>query len=260
MRTATTSSAQLGDFLRSRRTRLRPDASGLADGRRRRTPGLRREEVAERAGISTDWYIRLEQGRAVSPSHSTVDALARALDLDAQEHAHLRSLAGKAPAASFTREAVPQTIRTIIASLPHPAYVTGRRWDLLAWNDAAVDVFGDFAALPKADRNILLFVFSDPRARPLFGKEWANVARAMLAQFRSAYDLWGGDPAFAELVIRLRRACPAFDGWWEAHDVRAPVSGRKTLVHPEYGPLRFDHASFQANDASDLKLVIYAPA
>lgn len=260
MTATTTSSAELGDFLRSRRTRARPDAAGAVNGRRRRTPGLRREEVAERAGISTDWYTRLEQGRSVSPSHSTIDALAHALDLDPQEHAHLRALAGKAPAASFTREAVPQTLRKIIHSLPHPAYVTGRRWDLLAWNAAAVEVFGDFGALPKADRNLLLFVFADPRARALFGNEWAHVARAMLAQFRGNYDLWGGDPAFADLVGRLHQASPAFAGWWKAHDVRAPVSGRKTLLHPTLGQLRFDHASFQANDAPDLKLVIYAPA
>jgi transcriptional regulator with XRE-family HTH domain len=256
MRSTTHTNAELGDFLRSRRTRLRP----VAQGSRRRTPGLRREEVAERAGISTDWYIRLEQGRSVSPSHSTVDALARALGLDAQEHAHLRALAGKGPTARFTRETVPPTLRKIVAGLPHPAYITGRRWDLLAWNDAAVAVFGDFGGLPKAERNILLFMLADPRARALFGKDWASVARAMVAQFRSSHDLWGGDPAFAELLGRLRLACPEFVAWWQAHDVRAAVSGRKTLLHPALGLLRFDHASFQANDAPDLKLVIYAPA
>lgn len=251
--------AELGDFLRSRRARLRPLATGFA-GRRRRTPGLRREEVAERAGISTDWYVRLEQGRTVTPSSHTVDALAGALELDAQEHAHLRTLAGHAPAREFVREVVPQTIRKILAGLKHPAYVTGRRWDLLAWNEAAIELFCDFGALPKSERNLLLFVFGDPRAHALFGDGWAPVARAMLAQFRATHDLWAGDPAFAELVDRLRQASATFAAWWPDHDIRAPMSGRKTLHHPRHGILRFDHASFQANDDGALKLVIYTPA
>jgi hypothetical protein len=158
------------------------------------------------------------------------------------------------------RETVPPTLRRIVTGLPHPAYVTGQRWDLLAWNDAAVEVFGDFGALPTAERNILLFVFADPRAKLLFGDGWAPVARAMLAQFRAIHDLWAGDPAFAELVDRLRQASAAFVDWWEAHDIRAPVSGRKTLRHPTQGLLRLDHASFQANDDPALKLVIYTPA
>ena len=146
------SSAELGDFLRSRRARLQPAKAGLVDGKRRRTPGLRREEVAERAGISTDWYVRLEQGRMVSPSRTTVDALARGLELNSQEHAHLRQLAGHSATQGFVRETVPETIRRIVAGLSYPAYVTGQRWDVLAWNDAAVELFCDFGALPEADR------------------------------------------------------------------------------------------------------------
>lgn len=254
-----TSNAELGDFLYSRRARLQPQAAGLAT-QRRRTPGLRREEVAERAGISTDWYVRLEQGRAVSPSTSTIDALARALELNAQEHAHLAKLAGHAPTDSFVREAVPPALHKIVAGLPHPAYVTGRRWDVLAWNDAAVDVFCDFGALPEARRNLLLFVFADPRARALFGDGWADAARAMLAQFRAVHDLWAGDASFAELIDQLRQAEPVFAGWWQDHDVRPPASGRKALHHPVRGVLYLDHASFQANDNPALKLVIYTPA
>jgi transcriptional regulator with XRE-family HTH domain len=254
-----TSHTELGNFLYSRRARLRPEAVGLANGRRRRTPGLRREEVAERAGISTDWYVRLEQGRTVSPSNTTIDALARALELDSQEHAYLRTLAGHPPARGFVRETVPQTIRRIIEGLPHPAYVTGQRWDVLAWNDAASELFCDFGALPRSERNILLFIFTDARARALFGDGWSNVARAMLAQFRATHDLWAGDPCFAGLVDRLRQSSLPFASWWLEHDIRAPVSGRKTMHHPTRGLLRFDHASFQVNDNSDLKLVIYTP-
>ncbi|MDB5818431.1 MAG: transcriptional regulator, partial [Rhizobacter sp.] len=139
-----TSNAELGDFLLSRRTRLRPEAVGLSSGRRRRTPGLRREEVAERAGISTDWYVRLEQGRMVRPSDTTINALARALELDPQEHSHLRTLAGHGPANAFVRESVSPTVRRTIEAIPHPAYVTGQRWDVLAWNDAAAELLCDF--------------------------------------------------------------------------------------------------------------------
>ncbi|MBX3622815.1 MAG: helix-turn-helix domain-containing protein [Rhizobacter sp.] len=254
------SSAELGDFLRSRRTRLRPGKAGAAGGWRRRTPGLRREEVAERAGISTDWYVRMEQGRSVSPSAATIEALARALELDAQEHAHLRTLAGHLPARRFVRETVPPTVRRIVEGLQQPAYVTGQRWDLLAWNAPACALFCDFAALPRAERNLLHFMFADGRAKALFGEGWATAARAMLAQFRATHDLWAGDPGFAELVDRLRAASPGFAAWWQDHDIRAPMSGRKTLHHPTRGLLRFDHASFQANDNPALKLVMYTPA
>src|SRR6185369_5298391 len=128
---------ELGDFLRSRREKLSPKAVGLPAGRRRRTPGLRREEVAELAGIGVDWYIRLEQGRSVSPSVTTVDALARALKLSKIEHAHLRALTRNPDRRAFVRETVPEAIRRVVESLNQPAYVTGRRWDVLAWNEAA---------------------------------------------------------------------------------------------------------------------------
>jgi transcriptional regulator with XRE-family HTH domain len=185
----------LGDFLRSRRERLSPDALGLAPLRRRRTPGLRREEVAERAGIGVDWYIRLEQGRAEGPSATTIDALARALCLAPTEHAHLRALARLPARRPFMRETVPATIHRIVASLRQPAYVTGARWDVLAWNRAAAREITDFARVKEENRNILLFVLTDPAARPLFGAEWAVIARRMVTQFRAAHDLWAGDPA-----------------------------------------------------------------
>ena len=162
--------SELGDFLRSRREKLSPRAVGLSSGRRRRTPGLRREEVAELAGIGVDWYIRLEQGRAVTPSVTTVDALAGALRLGKVEHAHLRALARNHDRGAFTRETVPDAIRRLVESLDQPAYVTGRRWDVLAWNAAAAEVFTDFGRLAEEDRNILAYVLTDPGARRLFGQ------------------------------------------------------------------------------------------
>ena len=134
-----------GEFLRSRRTRLDPSEVGDAARQRRRTPGLKREEVAQRAGISAEWYVKLEQGRAVSPSAATVEALGRALRLDGIELAHLRSLAAAGGRQPFRREVAPDLLRRIIEGLPEPAYLTGQRWDILAWNDAA-----DLAKYPAA--------------------------------------------------------------------------------------------------------------
>ncbi len=254
------SRSELGDFLRSRREKLSPAAAGLPSGRRRRTPGLRREEVAELAGIGVDWYIRLEQGRNVSPSVTTVDALARALRLGKVEHAHLRALTRDTGRRAFSRESVPEAIRRLVESLNQPAYVTGRRWDVLAWNAAAADILTDFSRMAEADRNILVYMLTDPDAQRLFGTTWADEARRMVAQFRLTHDLWAGDPAFLDLLARLRQGCTAFAAWWEAHDIRSVAVGQKLLNHPKRGPLRFEYATFQANDDPALKLAIYAPA
>jgi len=251
-------SRELGDFLRVRRGRLSPEAVGLPLQRRRRTPGLRRQEVAELAGIGVDWYIRLEQGRAVTASASTVNGLARALRLTELEHQHLRLLAGAAGQQAFQAEMMPPGLHLLLRSLNQPAYVTGRRRDLLAWNGAAADILG-FDQLADGDRNILVAMLTHPHSRALFGTQWAEEAQRMVAQFRATHDLWAGDPAFTELLHRLSVDCPEFAGWWERHDIRRAASGRKTLHHPTHGTLLFEHSSFQANDNLGLKLVIYTP-
>jgi transcriptional regulator with XRE-family HTH domain len=250
---------ELGDFLRSRREKLTPKVVGLPDGRRRRTPGLRREEVADLAGIGVDWYIRLEQGRSVSPSMATIDALARALRLSRAEHRHLKELTENADRRPFVRESVPPAVRRTVEQLNLPTYVTGRRWDVLAWNEAADEIFG-FSAIADADRNSLITVLTKPASRKLFGASWADVARRMVAQFRATHDLWAGDPAFRDLLERLRTGCPEFAGWWETHDVSGVAAGHKIISHPKKGRLKLEYASFQANDDPALKLVIYTPA
>ncbi len=249
--------SELGNFLRARRERLDPHTIGLSAGRRRRTPGLRREEVAELAGIGVDWYIRLEQGRDVNPSVTTVDALARALRLEPAEHAHLRALTRVAERHPFVIETVPETVRKVIESLDQPAYVTGRRWDVLAWNAAAADLLIDFGAIEPEDRNILVFMLCMPEARALFGEGWREIARRMIAQFRASHDLLAGDPAFLALRERLARYCPEFAGWWQSHDIRQPIAGMKLLHHPTRGFLKAEYATFQANDDPSLKLALY---
>ncbi len=247
---------EFGNFLRTRREKLTPKLVGLPAGRRRRAPGLRREEVAELAGIGIDWYIRLEQGRAVSPSTTTVDALARALRLNKTEHAHLRALASNANRRPFQLETVPQPLLRLIESFEHPAYITGRRWDILAWNASAADIFA-FDRLPVEDRNILVCMFTNAATRRLFAAGWADEAKRMIATFRATHDLWAGDPAFTSLLDRLRRGSQEFATWWNTHDVRNVAGGQKLIKHPKKGTLRFEHASFQANDDPALRLVIY---
>lgn len=256
--TLSDSANQLGDFLRSRRERLTPKVVGLPPGRRRRTPGLRREEVAELAEIGVDWYIRLEQGRSVSPSATTVDALARALRLSKVEHAHLKALTRGPDRRAFVRETVPDALRRLVEGLSQPAYIIGRRWDVLAWNKAAEEIFA-FGKLAEEDRNVLICILILPGTRRVFGKAWSDQARRVVAQFRATHDLWAGDPAFVDLLARLRRGCPEFEGWWKAHDVRAAAAGRKQMTHPGKGVLTFEHASFVADDDPALKLVIYTP-
>jgi PAS domain-containing protein len=182
--------------------------------------------------------------------------LARALRLTRAEHRHLAELTQNADRRPFVRETVPPAIRRTVEQLNLPAYVTGRRWDILAWNAAAEEIFA-FSRLADADRNSLLSVLTNPATRRLFGASWADEARRIVAQFRATHDLWAGDPAFRDLLARLRDGCPEFAGWWEAHDVIGGAGGRKSLTHPKKGRLKLEYATFQANDDPALKLVIY---
>lgn len=250
---------QLGDFLRSRRERLTPKEAGLRTSLRRRTPGLRREEVAALAGIGVDWYIRLEQGRCKTPSAATIDAVASALRLGPTEHAHLRTLLIRnTERHRFERETVPEALRLVLDDLPSPAYITGRRWDVLAWNRAAERFFA-FGKLREEDRNVLIYLLTNPQARKMFGSGWEAQARRTVAQFRATHDLFADDPAFLGLLAQLRDGCPELDRWWKGHDVRGAAAGIKVMRHPTRGPIRFAHASFQSADDPRLRLVIYTP-
>lgn len=246
---------QLGDFLRSRRMRLRPDEVGIdTSARRRRLSGLRREEVAERAGISTEWYVKLEQGRAVFPSEDTLAALADALLLDAFELDHMRRLALQQSRPAYAPEAVPQHLITILHSLPQPAYITGERWDVLHWNDAAESVFA-FGTQSDHDRNILLYMLTST-GKTLFGEDWAPQMRRMVSRFRVSYGARADDPAFQALIAELDDRCQDFAAWWAGHDVGATVSGVKQL-HTSRGVMMFEHATFHSSDISSLRLTLY---
>src|SRR5947207_4514400 len=194
--------AELADFLKARRAALQPSDVGLPGGGRRRTPGLRREEVATLAGVGTTWYTWLEQGRDVRASLDVFEALSRALRLTPAERSHLITLGRgeEAPPPPPQPEYVSPTLRRLIQNLgPSPAYLLGRRWDLLAWNDAYVAVFGDPMEFPPGKRNQVWMVFMDPGRRNLL-TDWRQGARRLLARFRADYAQHVGDPSFDKLV------------------------------------------------------------
>ncbi|WP_370881923.1 helix-turn-helix transcriptional regulator [Labrys wisconsinensis] len=252
---------EFGAFLRSRRERLTPASVGLPDGVRRRTPGLRRDEVALLAGVGTTWYTWLEQGRDVRPSPEVLAALARALQLDPAERRHLFLLSDRpVPEPPSTGpERVDEPILRMLESLTgQPAYVLGRRWDVLAWNRAAVALFGDYGRLEGDERNAMHLVFADPEHRRLL-VDWAELASASLGMFRADSARYAGDPDFARLVARLMQASPEFRAWWPRHEVLRPFTGHKRIRHPEGGLMLFEYTSFAAVGGTDMKLVVYTP-
>ncbi len=252
---------ELGAFLRSRRERLSPSDTGIAAGQRRRTPGLRREEVAMIAGVGTTWYTWLEQGRDVRPSVEVLSALCQALRLDAAEQRHLFTLAGRhQPERRRIGPArVEGPLLHMLQSLVlQPAYVVGPRWDVLAWNDAAVVIFGDYGLLEGDARNIIHGVFTDPQRRHLL-VDWEQLARATLAAFRAESAKYTGDPDFERLIALMMRSSPEFREWWPQRDVVHLLSGLKHLRHPVAGPMTFEHMSLSIDDGSDMRLIVYTP-
>ncbi|HEY3683954.1 MAG TPA: helix-turn-helix transcriptional regulator [Streptosporangiaceae bacterium] len=249
---------ELADFLRTRRARLRPADVGLPEAPRRRTPGLRREEVAQLAAISATYYTFLEQGREVRPSRQVLDALAGALRLDATERGHLYELAeGPVPSASRAAEAAAPGLAELVDRLdPGPAYVTGRYWDVLAANRAARVLWTDWPALPPGERNLLWWMITNPAARAVFA-EWEKEASAQLGRFRAAAARHPGDPRFAELADALRAASPEAREWWSRHEIAPLGSGAKLLRHPGLGAVELRHTVLQSADDPEQKLVAF---
>jgi transcriptional regulator with XRE-family HTH domain len=255
---------ELGDFLRSRRAGLQPSDVGLPPGRRRRTPGLRREEVAQLANVSPTYYAFLEQGRQTRPSRQVLDALAAALRLSPAGRTHLHTLAGGDAADGDTAAALVEILAPGVGALvarldPHPTFVKGRRWDILAANRSARALFADWPELPAAERNELWWMFTDPRARDIYA-DWDKDAAAMLARFRLSAARRPGDPSFAELIERLHEHSAEVRAWWPRHEVLAPSSGIKHLRHPLLGAVAFQHVVLQVADHPDQKLVTFETA
>jgi transcriptional regulator with XRE-family HTH domain len=252
--------AELADFLRNRREALRPEDVGLPGGGRRRTPGLRREEVAQRAGVGTTWYTWLEQARDVRASVSVLEAVASALDLTPAERAHL-ILLGRgeehdpepAPA-----ESLEPTIGRLIENLgPNPASIIGRRWDILARNRAFIAVFGDPPPLADGRRNLIWNLFMDPGMRRLIS-DWERSSRNAVARFRADSARHVGDPDFEALIEALREGSRPFRERWERHEVATSGVGRKLLRHPVVGKLAFEHAVFKLEETPERRLILYS--
>lgn len=253
--------AELADFLRNRRAALQPDDVGLPNGGRRRTPGLRREEVAQLAGVGATWYTWLEQGRDVRASREVLFALAGALRMTPAERAHLVMLGRgeEVPACRAPSERVSATLRRTLDGLAHqPAFVLGRRWDYLAYNRAAKIVLGDLDAVPRQARNHIWLTFMDPLRREMF-TDWERSMRFVVAKFRADGARHIGDPAFEELIAALRNASPEFCRAWKRHEVARGSGGRKELLHPVGGRMVFDHVILHPSEEPDQRLIIYSP-
>ncbi|MGH3735439.1 MAG: helix-turn-helix transcriptional regulator [Micromonosporaceae bacterium] len=252
---------ELAAFLRSRRERLSPEQVGLPAYGRRRTPGLRREEVAQLAGIGVTWYTWLEQGRRIKASVQVLDAVARTLMLDAGERSHLFTLAGTPIAdAGSPCHAVRDSIRLLLRALPYPSAVSNARRDILAWNQMFEAIWGPIGALPVEERNVLWQLFTNPAWRAQM-PDWEESAARLVAQFRCAMADHVGEPSWIALVGRLKAASPEFTQLWARHDVESPESQVKQIVHAEVGLLRLDHTHLWFGPAgSGTKLTTYTPA
>ena len=252
---------ELREFLRSRRARIAPEDVGLPAGHgHRRVPGLRREELAMLAGVSVDYYVRLEQGRNASVSGSVLDAIARALQLDEHERAHLFDLAKptRAPRRPAPRpQRVRPGMRTLLDNLVTPAFVLGRRLDILATNRMARALLCDFDALPPRERNHARWVFLDPAARELY-LDWEAVARDNVAVLRMDAGRHPDDPELSELIGELTIKSPDFARWWSDHDVLRQTHGTKRYHHPVVGNLTVAYEALPLPDDAEQTLFVYS--
>ncbi|MGN6819629.1 MAG: helix-turn-helix transcriptional regulator [Sphingomonas sp.] len=252
----------LGRYLRDRRTRLDPAAFGVAGGRRR-TPGLRREEVAQRANISPTWYTWLEQGRGGAPSADVLDRIATGLMLTEPEREHLFMLGlGRLPEMRYRRVdgVTPRLQRVLDALEVSPAFIKTAIWDVVAWNRAAAVLFTDYAQLPREQRNILRLMFGNARARAA-QTDWHGVARSVVAAFRADAARAGAGAAeeVARLVDELSRTSPDFAEMWRDNDVAGHGDGHKRLHHPDAGDIELEFSGFAVDGRPELGMLVYNP-
>lgn len=253
-------SSSLGSYLKDRRLRLDPVALGFSSTRRR-TPGLRREEVAQRANISATWYTWLEQGRGGAPSAHVLDRIAQALMLTDAEREHVFILGlGRAPDIRYQpgNGVTPRLQRVLDAMEATPAIVRSAMWDIVAWNRAATVVLSDYDALPPKERNVLRLMFLHPHVRAA-QFHWESVARFVVAVFRADTVRAGAADVMKPLVDELCQASPEFAAMWRDNDVRDFGEGVKRLRHPELGELSLEYSSFAIDGRPDLSMLIYNP-
>ncbi|MEV7733873.1 helix-turn-helix transcriptional regulator [Streptomyces sp. NPDC088921] len=252
--------AELSEFLRTRRARLKPEDVGLPDfGRHRRVPGLRREELSQLAGVSVAYYTRLEQGNGRNVSAEVLDAIARALRLTDAERAHLTHLAKPKEHKKKTTartEQVRGSIRQLLDSINVPAYVSGRRSDIVAWNRMAAAVFGDWSELPAQERNWARLIFLRPEYQNLF-VPWEQKASDIVSYLRMDAGCHPDDPRLSALVGELSVKSEEFRRLWATHDVKEKNFGVKQLRHPLVGDLTLNFESFPLSDGTEQALITY---
>ncbi|MDE1179928.1 helix-turn-helix transcriptional regulator [Paraburkholderia sp.] len=254
-----TATPSLGAFLRDRRSRLAP---GPEVQGRRRTPGLRREEVASRANVSVAWYTWLEQGRGGPPSDEVLERLARALELDAASREMMFLLAQQRPPPRLAPVDLPPVapaVQRVLDGMPtSPALVKTPTWDVVAWNAAATAVLADYASLPVRERNVLRRIFSDTHAQVAM-PDWEDVARFAISVFRIDVARAGNLPEAAELVAELEESSAAFRRLWAENDVRNHAGGIKRLRHPVLGLITLEYSAYSVEDAEGLSVVVFTP-
>lgn len=251
----------LGIYLRDRRTRLDPAAFGFTGGRRR-TTGLRREEVAQRANISPTWYTWLEQGRGGAPSADVLDRIAKGLMLTEPEREHLFMLGlGRPPEVRYkpVDGMTPRLQRVLDALAASPAFIKTATWDVVAWNRAASAVLTDYGKLPREQRNILRLMFGNSRIRAI-QEDWESVARYVVGSFRADVARAGATEEITQLVDELSRTSTEFERLWRDNEIAAHHEGLKRLHHPEVGLLELEFSAFAVDGRPELGMVIYNPA
>jgi transcriptional regulator with XRE-family HTH domain len=252
--------AELGGFLKARRARLRPEDVGLPPGPRRRTPGLRREEVALLAGVGVSWYTWLEQGRPINASWQVLDAVARTLQLDGTERWHLYRLAEAMPLRSLAKTAdVPEAVCDVLRSLdPLPALLTNTRFDIVKSNDAAEELFWDWHTLPCVHKNLLWCAVTEPRAREML-LNYDEEIPYLVARLRAAYAQHIGDPEWDEDIRRLAGLSLEFAELWARHEVAAPAARMLRFKHPVAGLMTFTRTELDVSTMADLRIAVYSP-
>lgn len=256
-----TDAYSLGTYLKDRRSKLDPTAFGFPL-KRRRTPGLRREEVAQRANVSATWYTWLEQGRGGAPSADVLDRIARAMMLTDVEREHLFLLGlGRPPEVRYQApEGISPRLQRVLDTLEYsPAFVRTATWDVVAWNRAAAVVLTDYSTLPDGQRNVLRMMFRDSSVRAA-QPNWRSVARYVVASFRADVARAGAARSVQSLVDELCATSPEFAAMWSDNDVQGHGDGVKVLHHPTAGPISMEFSAFAVDGRPDLNMVIYNPA
>jgi hypothetical protein len=252
--------AQLSDFLKSCRARLSPGDVGLPDTGRRRTPGLRREDVAVLSGVSVTWYTWLEQGRDVRMSERMLDAISTSLRLSREERDYLFSLAQRRPPRREISPSVevPGSVSRMIEALDVPALVMTMRWDVVGWNDMVTHTFRDYSTLAPSQRNLVRILLTWPEYQAN-AEEYDAIARRVLSKLRVDYSQAAGDPAFDALIAEMLEACPKFRKLWASTEISTRSEGLHVWRHPKVGEIEFEHTSYVIEGAPTLRLIVFVP-